>query len=197
MDQFDFLILVDCNDKETGKEEKMKAHEMGILHRAFSVFLFRRRNDRVEILLQQRERTKYHCGGLWSNTCCSHPRPGESVIDAGKRRLKEEMGIELEGVLTDIGSFHYKANFPNGLTEHEIDHVLIVEFDSETISFNPKEVDAVRWVLFDEVEEEYRLSPDRFTPWFEPALNLVRNSAYFKTCVSRPIPEGSLLTDNI
>jgi isopentenyl-diphosphate delta-isomerase len=174
MEQLDYVILVNRNDSETGTIEKMKAHEMGMLHRAFSVFLYRRKGRHAEVLLQQRERTKYHCGGLWANTCCSHPRPNETIAEAGKRRLKEEMGIELEGSLTDIGSFHYKAVFENGLTEHEIDHVLLGDFDSDSIHFNPCEVAAVRWVSFDEIEKEYSLYPERFVPWFKPAFTLVR-----------------------
>jgi isopentenyl-diphosphate delta-isomerase type 1 len=171
-EQKEYVILVDENDFETGKEEKLKAHENGLLHRAFSVFLFRKENNGIQLLLQQREKNKYHCGGLWANTCCSHPRIGESITEAGKRRLKEELGIDAD--LTCAGSFQYKAEFDNGLIEHERDHVLVGWFDgdAESIPFNPREVETVRWVLLPDLEEEHLLHPDRFTPWFKPALSL-------------------------
>jgi isopentenyl-diphosphate delta-isomerase type 1 len=171
-EQNEYVVLVDENDIETGKEEKLKAHETGLLHRAFSVFLFRKENDRIQLLLQQREKNKYHCGGLWANTCCSHPRIGESITEAGKRRLKEEMGIDAH--LASAGSFQYKAEFDNGLIENERDHVLVGRFDADagSIPFNPHEVEAVRWVSLPDLEEEYLLYPERFTPWFKPALSL-------------------------
>lgn len=171
-DQNEYVILVDENDIETGKEEKLKAHETGLLHRAFSVFLFRRKNDRIQLLLQQREKNKYHCGGLWANTCCSHPRTGETITEAGKRRLKEEMGIDTS--LTRADSFQYKAEFDNGLIENERDHVLVGWFDADAgaVPFNPDEVEAVRWVSLPDLEGEYLLHPERFTPWFKPALSL-------------------------
>ena len=179
MEQNEYVILVDRNDNETGKEEKLKAHEKGLLHRAFSVFIFREKNNGIQLLLQQREKNKYHCGGLWANTCCSHPRPGEPVLDAGKRRLREEMGIDLESPLGDVGSFHYKAAFDNGLIEHEVDHVLVGTFGSDTIPFNPHEVESVKWLTLDELDEEYRQHPEHFTPWFMPALTLARRNIPF------------------
>lgn len=171
----EYVILVDLHDNEIGKEEKLNAHEKGLLHRAFSVFLFRKKNNQTQLLLQQREKNKYHCGGLWANTCCSHPRAGESVTDAGKRRLKEEMGIQLETPLTDVGSFHYKAAFDNGLIEHEVDHVLVGTIDSDSIPFNTDEVEKTAWVTLDELDDQYKRYPERYTPWFMPAFTLARD----------------------
>ncbi len=174
MSHKEYVILVDEADNEIGRKEKMAAHWHGLLHRAFSIFLYRQKGDRFEILLQQREKNKYHCAGLWANTCCSHPRHGETVIEAGKRRLAEEMGIFLETSLMDIGSFLYRVEFDNGLTEHEIDHVLVTTYDADVIPFNPMEVEAVRWVSLAEIESELRDFPAHFTPWFAPALALVK-----------------------
>jgi isopentenyl-diphosphate delta-isomerase len=114
------VILVDKHDNSVGTMDKMKAHEMGVLHRAFSIFLF---NDKGELLLQKRQESKYHSAGLWTNTCCSHPKPGETLIDGAKSRLMEEMGISTE--IEFAFSFLYKAEFENGLTENEFDHVFI------------------------------------------------------------------------
>jgi isopentenyl-diphosphate delta-isomerase len=119
----EYVILVDPTDQPVGRMEKMEAHEKGILHRAFSVFLF---NEKGETLLQQRASTKYHSPLLWTNTCCSHQRDGESNAQAASRRLREELGIELApDRLNDVFSFVYRAEFDNGLTEHELDHVLV------------------------------------------------------------------------
>ncbi|MCP5049464.1 MAG: isopentenyl-diphosphate Delta-isomerase [bacterium] len=178
MDQEEYVILVDENDNQTGKEEKLEAHLKGLLHRAFSVFLYRKREGKTEVLLQQRESNKYHCGGLWANTCCSHPRQGETVTEAGKRRLKEEVGIRVETDLSDVGWFKYKAVFDNGLTEHEIDHVLVGPFDEDTISFNTEEVEAVEWISLENLEKKLHQSPHRFTPWFKPALELARKNHF-------------------
>jgi len=169
MEQKEYVVLVDERDSQIGLEEKLKAHELGLLHRAFSVFLFRKKDNKIELLLQQRAKHKYHCGGLWANTCCSHPRDGEPVIKAGKRRLQEEMGIK-DVSLEPVGKFAYKAVFENGLTEHEIDHVLIGHFDSDDINFNPEEVQAVRWVTLDQLEKELIEKPEIFVPWLAKAL---------------------------
>src|SRR5262249_52461597 len=114
----EYVILVDEENRQTGLAEKLEAHQKNLLHRAFSAFIFRR-NSNIEVLLQQRALHKYHSPGLWTNTCCSHPRAGESILAAGKRRLQEEMGVTAE--LADLGWFQYNAHFENGLSEHEID----------------------------------------------------------------------------
>ena len=178
MDKIEYVILVDGRDNEIGKEEKLAAHQKGLLHRAFSVFLYRNSPDGIQILLQQRESHKYHCGGLWANTCCSHPRHGENITDAGVRRLKEEMGIDLSSLLTDVGSFTYKAVFDNGLTEHEVDHVLVAPFDADDISFNPEEVESVRWITLEELDRAFIENAGQFTPWFKPALTLAREKFF-------------------
>ena len=133
------VILVDEKDKEIGLEEKIKAHKEGKLHRAFSVFVF---NQKGEMLLQRRALTKYHSGGLWTNTCCSHPRKGEDVDKAASRRLKEEMGFSCG--LKEVFSFIYKTGFDNGLMEHEFDHVFVGAYESEP-KINPEEVAEYKW----------------------------------------------------
>jgi len=170
----EYVILVDENDSQIGKEEKLKAHEKGLLHRAFSVFLFREKGDDIQLLLQQRAKRKYHCGGLWANTCCSHPREGEDLVGAGKRRLKQEIGIKVDE-LQNIGKFTYKAEFENGLIEHEVDNVLIGKYDADAkdITFNPDEVEAVRWVSLQELEKEFEQELDIFCPWFPLALSMI------------------------
>ncbi len=165
----EYVILVDEQDNAIGTEEKLKAHEEGLLHRAFSVFLFRKKGP-VELLLQQREKNKYHCGGLWANSCCSHPRQNESITEAASRRLQEELGIGAQ--LEPVGSFQYKAVFANGLTEHERDHVVVGVFDSESIPFNTAEVEAVRWISLAHLEDELNRNPEQFTPWFNLALKV-------------------------
>ncbi len=156
------VILVDTADTIVGSMEKYEAHRKGLLHRAFSVFLF---NDQDQLLLQQRALDKYHCGGLWTNSCCSHQRLGESNLDAAGRRLMEELGIKAFD-LHDAFSFVYSAQFDNGLTEHEFDHVLIGKFNGEP-AFNPTEVAAVQYMDQNQIEEEITLFPDKFTPWFK------------------------------
>lgn len=165
------VILVDNNDKPIGEAEKIAAHQQGLLHRAFSVFIFYNPDDgEPELLLQQRQFDKYHCGGLWTNTCCSHPQPGEAIIPAGERRLFEEMGIQIE--LKEAGGFHYIAKFDNGLTENELDHVLVGFAKHKEVPFNPAEVNAIRWVPLGELFQELIDTPKKFTPWFAPALEV-------------------------
>ncbi|VVC76547.1 Isopentenyl-diphosphate Delta-isomerase [Aquicella siphonis] len=168
----EYVILVDEQDNEIGLAEKLEAHEKSLLHRAFSVFIFRR-TPRVEILLQQRALHKYHSPGLWTNTCCSHPREGETVLAAASRRLQEELGVT--ATLRDLGWFKYHARFPNGLSEHEIDHVVIGELSpAQSVAPNPDEVHACRWVTIPELESEMTTAPERFTPWLHQALSFVK-----------------------
>ena len=176
MGKKEYVVLIDQNDKQIGLEEKLKAHRLGLLHRAFSVFLFRKKDDTIELLLQQRAKRKYHCGGLWANTCCSHPRSGESVIQAGKRRLKEEMGIEI-GLLTHVGAFTYKVSFENGLIEHETDHVLIGVCDADIINFNCQEVDSIKWVSLDQLEQECISKQKNYAPWLKKAYKVIDRDA--------------------
>lgn len=163
----EFVILVDTNDRETGKMEKMQAHIEAKLHRAFSVFVF---NSKGELMLQQRALSKYHTPGLWTNTCCSHPRPGEQTIDAAHRRLVEEMGFDCE--IEEVFSFLYKAPFDNNLTEHEIDHVFVGSSDAVP-EINPEEVESYRFATMDSIREEMKLTPGKFTPWFRIAFERV------------------------
>ncbi len=155
------VILVDTNDNQIGLMPKMEAHEKALLHRAFSVFTF---NDKGELLLQQRAADKYHSPLLWTNTCCSHQRNGETSLEAGKRRLQEEMGFTCE--LEDVFSFIYKAPFDNGLTEHELDHVLIGKFNLNPV-VNPEEVESFKWMSLDAVKAEMENKPEIYTEWFK------------------------------
>ena len=155
------VILVNENDEQIGLMPKLEAHEKAILHRAFSVFIFNYKN---ELLLQQRATTKYHSPSLWTNTCCSHQRDGESNIEAGKRRLKEEMGFVTD--LKESISFIYKAPFDNGLTEHEYDHVLLGTYNDEP-EINNEEVVDWKWMLLKDVKLDIALQPDIYTEWFK------------------------------
>ena len=157
----EMVILVDNNDNQLGLMEKIEAHEKAILHRAFSVFIL---NDNNELLLQKRALSKYHSPGLWTNTCCSHPRHGESVINAGLRRLKEEMGFETE--ISSLLSFIYKAEFDNGLTEHEFDHVLVGRYNKNP-SINKSEVSDWKWTDLDFLKKDVVSNPDLYTVWFK------------------------------
>ena len=155
------VILVDVLDNQLGLMPKMEAHEKAVLHRAFSVFIF---NDEGELMLQQRAAHKYHSPLLWTNTCCSHQRDGESNIEAGKRRLIEEMGFKTN--LKEIFSFVYKAPFDNGLTEHELDHVMIGNFNG-TPKINPDEVASYKWMTLEAVKKDIKLQPNIYTAWFK------------------------------
>ena len=160
------VILVDEADREIGTSEKLAAHQQGgQLHRAFSVFLF---DDAGRMLLQKRAIGKYHFGGLWTNACCGHPRPGEEVDASARRRLREELGVESE--LREVFSFVYTAEDPgSGLTERELDHVLVGRFGGEARP-DPDEVDALRWVECPELERDLARHPERFTPWLAHVL---------------------------
>lgn len=155
------VILVNEKDEQIGLMEKIEAHEKALLHRAFSVFVY---NENNELMIQQRAFSKYHSPGLWTNTCCSHQREGESNIEAGKRRLREEMGFTTD--LKDTISFIYKAPFDNGLTEHEYDHILVGRFDGEP-DLNPDEVAAWKWVSLEDLKEDMKKNPDIYTEWFK------------------------------
>ena len=155
------VILVDENDNQIGLMPKMEAHEKALLHRAFSVFVF---NDNNELMLQQRALHKYHSPGLWTNTCCSHQRDGETNLEAGKRRLQEEMGFITE--LEETTSFIYKAPFDNGLTEHEYDHIMIGYYNDEP-NINEDEVADWKWMNLEDVKVDIALHPEKYTAWFK------------------------------
>lgn len=154
------VILVNSNDEPIGLMPKMEAHEKALLHRAFSVFVI---NSNNELMLQQRALQKYHSPGLWTNTCCSHQRDGEENIEAGLRRLQEEMGFETP--LEYLFNFIYKAAFDNGLTEHELDHVMLGRYEGEP-SINPEEVASWKWMDIDLIHADLINNPADYTVWF-------------------------------
>jgi isopentenyl-diphosphate delta-isomerase len=166
------VILVNEQDEATGVMEKMQAHIEGALHRAFSIFIF---NNKNEMLLQQRAANKYHSGGLWTNACCSHPKPGEATEAAAIRRLKEELGFETS--LDKIFDFTYKASFENGLTEHEFDHVFAGGYNGD-INFNKSEVQNICFRSMDEIESNLQTHPYKFTAWFSLAFPLIKQWKY-------------------
>ncbi|MCI4442043.1 MAG: isopentenyl-diphosphate Delta-isomerase [Lentimicrobium sp.] len=155
------VILVNQKDEQIGLMPKLEAHEKAVLHRAFSVFVL---NDKNEIMLQQRASQKYHSPLLWTNTCCSHQREGETNIQAGSRRLFEEMGFETG--LKELFHFIYKAPFDNGLTEHELDHVMIGYYNDEP-KINTDEVENWKWMSIEEVAKDIQLKPEIYTVWFK------------------------------
>lgn len=155
------VILVDEQDNALGLMEKMEAHEKGLLHRAFSVFIL---NDQKQILLQQRAHSKYHSGGLWTNTCCSHPRDGETNLEAAHRRLQEEMGFDCP--VEKILDFVYRAELDHGLTEHEFDHVFIGTYNDDPV-INPEEVASFKWMDLEELKDDIKNHPEIYTEWFK------------------------------
>jgi isopentenyl-diphosphate delta-isomerase len=163
------VVLVDPNDKEIGMMEKMEAHEKGLLHRAFSLFIF---NSKGEWLLQQRAWGKYHSPGLWTNACCSHPRQGETSQAAAMRRLQEEMGMYCQA--RPVFQFLYRSEFSNTLIEHELDHVLIGYSDTAPKP-NPKEVAGYRYVSLADLEYELKQYPTNFTVWFRICFQEVKD----------------------
>lgn len=166
------VILVNEQDESVGVMDKLPAHEKGLLHRAFSIFAF---NSKGQVLLQQRMATKYHSGGLWTNTCCGHQAPGEELMDSANRRLMEEMGMTCS--LNYLFSFQYKANVDHQLIEHEIDHVFFTVSD-QLPSLNPEEADDYRYespaVILKEIEEH----PGKFTEWFKISFQRVVNTVF-------------------
>ncbi len=157
----ELVILVNEKDEQIGLMPKLEAHEKALLHRAFSVFIF---NEKNELMLQQRAMDKYHSPGLWTNTCCSHQRDGESNIEAGKRRLQEEMGFTTD--LKETISFIYKAPFDNGLTEHEFDHILVGNYNGIP-QINKEEVAQWMWMPLDDVKRDITENPSKYTEWFK------------------------------
>src|SRR3989344_2422245 len=157
----ELVVLVDKNDKKIGIEEKLKAHQEGELHRAFSIFIF---NPQKQLLLQRRSLSKYHSAGLWTNTCCGHPRPQEEILASAHRRLKEEMGFDCE--LKEIFSFIYKVNFNNRLTENELDHVFIGHHDQNPIP-NTDEVDSYKWLDLTSLSESMKNNPELYSEWLK------------------------------
>lgn len=158
------VILVDENDEQIGTMEKIEAHQKALLHRAFSIFVF---NGKGEILLQKRANKKYHSGGLWTNTCCSHPKPGEETLAAAKKRLHEEMGFDI--ALTKAFDFIYKAPFDNGLTEYEFDHVFVGNYDGDIFP-DAEEVSDYCYKSVEEVKNSIQTHPKKYTEWFKIAF---------------------------
>ena len=168
------VILVDEQDKEVGTMEKIEAHEKALLHRAFSIFVF---NDAGQMMLQRRALSKYHSPGLWTNTCCSHPRPGESLEEATRRRIVEEMGFECE--MYEVFSFIYKAAFDHGLTEHELDHVFMGIHNDDPL-INPEEAEEWKWIDVDDLLADMKESPDNYTVWFKIALKEMEDKGFLR-----------------
>jgi isopentenyl-diphosphate delta-isomerase len=163
------VILVDEFDTPVGVMEKMEAHRKALLHRAFSVFIF---SPNGEMLLQRRALSKYHSGGLWTNACCSHPRPEENTCEAARRRLSEELGFAVP--LEKIFDFTYRSEFDNGLTEYEFDHVFAGWYD-QGVYPNPEEVSEYRWLSPEAVQAELAAYPSTYTSWFHLAFPLIRS----------------------
>lgn len=170
----DMLVLVNGLDHDTGTTTKLEAHVKGLLHRAFSVVLVREGDDGQELLVAKRSMRKYHSGGLWANSVCSHPRAGEGLIDAAYRRVREELGCEVRG-LREVAAFAYRAEFGNGLCEHEYDHVLVGSCVGEPEP-DPAEVGEVRWVGFGELASELAERPETFAAWAPMVLSMAMSS---------------------
>lgn len=159
----DEIILVNMNDDEIGCCEKMEAHRIPALHRAFSVFLYKKEGGKLYMLLQRRAEGKYHSGGLWTNACCSHPRKGETLAEAVPRRMAEELGIAAD--VEEEFSFTYFHRFSESCAEFEYDHVFSGKWEME-VTPNPEEISQVAWMEFSDIEQQMMAQPDRFSPWF-------------------------------
>ncbi|MBP3942713.1 isopentenyl-diphosphate Delta-isomerase [Sphingobacteriaceae bacterium WQ 2009] len=165
----EYVVLVDANDCQIGTMEKMEAHEKALLHRAFSIFLF---DSEGRMLVQQRAWDKYHSAGLWTNACCSHPRPEEQVLAAAQRRLGEELGIQTP--LEPVFSYTYQADMGNGLIEHEYDHIFIGQYEGD-FDLNPSEVAQIAYRTMDSIAEDIKANPAAFTAWFKALFPQVSN----------------------
>ena len=157
----EMVILVNENDEKLGLMPKLEAHQKGILHRAFSVFIF---DEKGNLMLQQRALEKYHSPGLWTNTCCSHQRDGETSLEAGRRRLLEEMGFTVP--LKETTTFIYKAPFDNGLTEHELDHILVGNYEGIP-KINNEELASGKWMHIEAIKSDIAIQPQLYTAWFK------------------------------
>lgn len=169
------VTLVDAKGNPTGYEEKIEAHLRGDLHLAFSLMIVRRHRDNIEYLLQRRARDKYHSGGLWANTCCSHPFPNESIENAAQRRVSEELGIRDLPGLTNIGQIYYKHSLDNNMIEHEYDNIVVTEVDDIMWQPNPDEVMAVKWWQENEIEKSLSQQSKIFAAWFPQVFEYVKN----------------------
>lgn len=168
------VILVDQHDRQIGTMEKLEAHLKGRLHRAISIYVF---NSHHELLLQRRASGKYHCGGLWTNTCCGHPLPGEATAAAAQRRLQEEMGMSCP--LLPVFEFSYRLEMPGGLVEHEFGHIFFGLSDSLCV-LNPEEADGYQYQSLNDIRHAFAAQPESFTPWFKLVFpSVVRHMALF------------------
>lgn len=167
MDNKEMILLVDKEDKELGYGEKMEVHKKGVFHRAFSIFIF---NSKGELLIQKREKNKYHSPGLWTNTCCSHQRQGEKLEEAIHRRIKEEMGFDCN--LKEAFQFSYSVQFNEELYENEYDHVFIGFYDGE-VTINTQEVQEFKWVDLEWLKKDINQYPEKYTYWFKLSIDRV------------------------
>jgi isopentenyl-diphosphate delta-isomerase len=161
----DRVILVDETDRVIGDMDKLEVHQKGLLHRAFSTFVF---NDDGQLLLQRRAKEKYHSANLWANTCCSHPQPHESTLEAAERRLKQEMGIEIN--LEKKFDFIYRVKLDNNLIEYEFDHVYVGQYNQQPL-LNPEEASDYSWISIQDLKDEIKLYPEKYTAWLKIAIH--------------------------
>ncbi|MDP2665615.1 MAG: isopentenyl-diphosphate Delta-isomerase [bacterium] len=166
----DQIILVDEDDVQIGTMGKLEVHEKGLLHRAFSIFV---RNDKGEVMLQKRALNKYHSGGLWTNTCCGHPKDGEELLSAAHRRLREEMGLDCS--LKEITTLMYHMNLDHDLKENEFLHVFFGHYNRAPI-LNPEEADEWKWITIDDLNEDVAKNPDNYTHWFKIVLKKMKGN---------------------
>ena len=179
------VLIVDENDRIIAEAEKLSAHRQGLLHRAFSIFIF---NQKLELLLQQRSHNKYHCPGIWANTCCSHAVKDESIVDTAKKRLQFEMGFSLD--LEYAGVFKYYAELDHGMKEHEIDHVFIAIENQITVQPNPDEVAQYKWLSLDALSQELATNSTKYSPWLPEALAIATQKLY-KNHTAKPSEKQS------